>query len=115
MTLNTYKFGILSELIAIIFLKLKGYKILFWRYKTYGGEIDIIAKKRSLIAIVEVKSRRYNFSEIGDVIGSRQIKRMKKAADIFLSKNQRFYDYDIRFDLIIMKNLFKLHHFKNFS
>ena len=54
---QTYNFGILAEKIAISFLRLKGYEILEWRFKTKVGEVDIIAKKSDVIIAVEVKAR----------------------------------------------------------
>ena len=38
---QTHQFGILAERVSILFLRLKGYKILKWRYKSHFGEIDI--------------------------------------------------------------------------
>lgn len=114
MKLNSYHFGLLSESIAILFLIMKGYKILHWRYKTHLGEIDMIVRKRSLIVIVEVKSRRYKHCLVEEVISPYQIKRIQRTAQFFLSKNPRYCDYNIRFDLILIRNLFHLNHHKNF-
>ena len=46
-----------SEIIAMNFLKKKGYKILETNYKNSIGEIDIIAKDNDYIVFVEVKGR----------------------------------------------------------
>ena len=54
---KTYQFGLFAEKIAILLLRLKGYQILKWRYKSYYGEIDIVAKKSRVIIFVEVKAR----------------------------------------------------------
>ena len=35
----------------------KGYRILAKRFRTPYGEIDLVAKKRNLIAFIEVKAR----------------------------------------------------------
>jgi putative endonuclease len=51
------KRGRRAEWLAEWFLRLKGYQILEKRAKTRVGEIDIIARKGHLIAIVEVKQR----------------------------------------------------------
>lgn len=110
---KTYQFGILSEKIAMIFLRLKGYRILAWRYKTRFGEIDIVAKKNREIVVVEVKARKKdgNFEEI---LRSRQINRMMVAAQCFVSKNPRFYDHNVRFDFIFVNKFFWPKHYKNF-
>ncbi len=51
------KRGGLAETIAAILLRMKGYHILARRYGTPVGEIDIIAKRGSVVVYVEVKWR----------------------------------------------------------
>jgi putative endonuclease len=46
-----------AEQIAAFLLRLKGYRILARRFVVSGGEIDLIAKRGSAIAFVEVKAR----------------------------------------------------------
>lgn len=110
---KTYQFGILAEKITILFLRLKGYQILAWRYKTYFGEIDIVARKGRVLAFVEVKARRSatNFEEI---LRPKQIQRIKKAAEFFLSRNTKFDDCQIRFDFVVVGKLLFPIHYKNF-
>ncbi len=47
-----------AEWIAAVWLMLKGYRILAFRLKTPGAEIDILARKAGVLAVVEVKHRR---------------------------------------------------------
>ncbi|OFW79756.1 MAG: hypothetical protein A2887_03085 [Alphaproteobacteria bacterium RIFCSPLOWO2_01_FULL_40_26] len=108
-----YKFGILAEKIAIIFLTIKGYKILEWRYKTHGGEVDIIAQKSHEIIFIEVKARKTKLL-IEEVLRPQQIKRIKRAAEIFIAKNPRFHDCLWRFDFIEVGRFFIPKHHKNF-
>ncbi len=110
---KTYQFGILAERIAIIFLRLKGYQILAWRYKTYFGEIDIVAKKGKIIAIVEVKARKIE-SDFETVLRPRQMQRIRKAAEFFLSRNSKLQNHQIRFDFVFVNQLFWPQHYKNF-
>ena len=49
-----------GEKIALNFLKKNKYKILETNFKTSIGEIDIIAKQKSVIVFVEVKYRSSN-------------------------------------------------------
>jgi len=49
--------GITGELIALEFLKKKGYEILDTNYRTPFGEIDIIAMHGDCTVFVEVKTR----------------------------------------------------------
>lgn len=56
---NLYKklLGAKGELIAAVYLKKNGFKILKTNYKTKFGEADIIATKNDVIVFVEVKTR----------------------------------------------------------
>ena len=110
---STYKFVILAEKISIFFLRLKGYEILQWRYKTRFGEIDIIAKKARVIIFFEVKARKEK-SLIEEVLLPQQIERIKKAAEFFISKNSQFQNYDLRLDFIEVGKFFIIKHYKNF-
>jgi putative endonuclease len=58
---NKISKGKLGELIAIKFLKKKGYKIIKTNYKTKQGEIDIIAEHGNFIIFIEVKYRTSNY------------------------------------------------------
>ena len=84
MTKNrSYQFGILAEKIAMFFLRLKGYKILEWRYKSRFGEVDIIAKKSAVIVAIEVKARTSKIL-IEEVLRPRQIERVTKSLEFFI-------------------------------
>ena len=105
--IKSYKFGIIAEFIAIFFLRIKGYKILQRRYKTFVGEIDIVATKGSYIIAIEVKARKRlvikNGFLIDEVLGSAQQKRIKRAMTSFIKSNYKKYqNHNIRFDLIVI-------------
>ena len=51
------QFGQRSELLAVHYLKLQGYRILETNYRADAGEIDIIARDKKTIVFVEVKAR----------------------------------------------------------
>jgi putative endonuclease len=110
---KTYNFGILAEKIVILFLIIKGYKILKWRYKTHCGEIDIIARKFHSIIFIEVKARKTK-SNIEEILLPRQIQRIKKTAEIFMAKNSQFSNYQWRFDFIEVSRFFFVKHYHNF-
>lgn len=97
----------------MIFLRLKGYKILAWRYKNHCGEIDIIAKKSRTIVFIEVKARKTKVV-IEEILRPHQLNRIKRSAELFIMKNPQFHDFDLRFDFIeIGKSLWPKHQ-KNF-
>jgi putative endonuclease len=105
--IKSYRFGFLAEFVAIVFLRLKGYKILKHRYKTFVGEIDIIAKKGNCLIAVEVKARKkiviQNGFLIDEVVGKNQRERIKRAINSFVKTNYKKYsNHNIRFDLIVV-------------
>ena len=110
---KAYHFGILAEKIVIWFLRLKGYKILHWRYKTYFGEIDIIAKKGKTVIFIEVKARKYQ-KAIEEIFGEKQALRVKKAAQMFIDKSPNLHDFSYRFDLILLDKFLLPKHLLNF-
>jgi putative endonuclease len=117
--IKSYKFGILAEFAAIIFFRLKGYKILAQRYKTYVGEIDIIAVKGKCLVAVEVKARKniaiQNGFLIDEVVGKNQRQRIKRAITSFVKANyKKYYNHNIRFDLIVISPFKFPRHFVGF-
>ena len=116
--LQSYKFGVLAEFITIIFLKLKGYKILKRRYKTLVGEVDIIAKKGKLLIAVEVKARKDARKDkllLEEILSPHQQKRIKRAMLFFTTVNfRKYFNYPVRFDLMVIKPWRFPKHYKNF-
>ncbi|MET4684238.1 YraN family protein [Brevundimonas faecalis] len=47
-----------AEWLAALWLMLKGYQVLAFRLKGKGGEIDVLARRGPVLAVVEVKRRR---------------------------------------------------------
>lgn len=111
--LSNYNNGLFAEIIAIIFLKFKNYKILKWRYKYKFAEIDIIAKKSDIICFIEVKFRKN--SHIDNIVHPKQIERIQKLANLYLLNNKKYSNLDKRIDLIIISNIFSIKHYQNIS
>ncbi len=88
-----------AEWFAAISLRLKGYKIIERGFRTRSGEIDIIARKGNLIAIVEVKYRK-NLSDALNAAGYTSQLRIADAANIWLSAQRDADKLSIRFDII---------------
>jgi len=93
------EFGKLGEQLAVDFLLKKGYAIQKRNYRFLKGEIDIIAMKEEVLAIVEVKSRSNEFLEdISDTVNPKKIKLLIEAADNYVLEED--LDVDVRFDII---------------
>ena len=85
-------------------LKLRGWKILANRFKTDEGEVDIIARRKDIIAFVEVKQRE-QLPVIEDIVSQTNISRIMAAAEIWVEANFETLgtDFEIRFDLALIE------------
>ena len=110
--ITTYKRGILAEWWAQLFLQCKLYKILYKRYKTPVGEIDLICKKHNTIIFFEVKYRTNLIAE-DSVVQNKQIHRIRNAASFFIARNAIYNSFDLRFDLLIINNKLSITHHHN--
>lgn len=89
-----------GENIATKYLINQGYKIIRRNFHTRYGEIDIICEKAGVLVFVEVKARRNtNYGTPEEAITPQKIEHLKKAALIYLEKENRFYK-QLRFDVI---------------
>ena len=104
--------GRTAELIAALFLILKGYRPVAWRVKTPRGEIDLIMRCRSHIVFVEVKTRHDLDSALFSVTNSKA-RRTCHAARIWLGRNARVLDADYRFDILLVAAYHWPRHIKN--
>jgi putative endonuclease len=89
--------GLSAETQAAAFLIAKGYRILARRFRTPHGEIDIVARRRNLLAFVEVKART-SLDEAAYAVTQRQQARIIAAAQIWLMAHPEHEAYDLRFD-----------------
>lgn len=89
-----------AETLAAWVLRLKGYAIVAMRYKTPIGEIDIVARRGRLIAIVEVKHRAGNAAAHAQALEAVNTARIIGATEWFISAHPRYQGYDFRFDVI---------------
>ncbi|MRI00774.1 endonuclease [Kriegella sp. EG-1] len=109
------EFGQEGEQIAADFLAKNGYKILCKNYRYLKSEIDIIAQKGEIIAIVEVRARSNDqIISISETITPKKIKLLVAGANQFLVDNN--LDLEARFDVItILKNkkILKIDHLES--
>ncbi len=99
--MRSYSFGIFAEYIVAFFYLIRFYKILGHRVKTYMGEVDLIVVRRKTIVFIEVKARMKVRDEI--LCKNRQQERIRKAAEVFLQRYRKYQEYDVRFDLCIVR------------
>ncbi|CFX06945.1 conserved protein of unknown function [Candidatus Filomicrobium marinum] len=96
-----YFSGLMAERVAATWLMFKGYRVLGRRVRTAGGEIDLIAVRGRRLAFVEVKQRR-NVGAAQASIQLRQRQRVRRAAELWLSKRRSFENHDVGFDVVFL-------------
>ena len=85
---------------AAWWLWLKGWKILDRRVRTPAGEVDLVVRKGSLIAFVEVKTRAAA-ADLDFAIDERRLARVAAAAE-YLMPRYALAGEDIRVDVILI-------------
>lgn len=93
--------GRFAEVVAAVWLMLKGYQILGFRLKTPYGEIDLLARKGRTVAVVEVK-RRATVEIALSAITSKQRERLIRAGRSLVSRRSSLRHLALRLDLIAM-------------
>lgn len=99
--MNRFNLGLLAEYLTIFFYKLTFHHILHHRMRNYGGEIDIVALRAKQLVFIEVKARKTIIND--QILLEKQQQRIKKAAEIFLMRNRKYENYNVRFDLVIIR------------
>ena len=109
------EFGRFGEQRSADYLRDNGYEILAQNYRYLNAEIDIVAKKEGILAIVEVKARNMGFLEdISNTINSKKIKLLTLAAHQFIVEHN--LNLEVRFDVITViktEKKIKIQHLEN--
>jgi putative endonuclease len=92
--------GRAAEVVAAVWLMASGWRILGMRLKTHGVEIDILARRGEVLAVVEVKARA-TLAEALEAVGWAQRKRLRRAAEA-IGRRPGLKGLAIRLDLIAM-------------
>ena len=91
--------GKLGEDLAVDFLQKNGYEILDRNWRFQKAEIDIIAKKSDVLAVVEVKTRSsLEFGLPQDFVKPKKIQLLVKAVNEYVVSKD--LDVTVRFDII---------------
>jgi len=98
---RAWRRGRRAEGLAACWLRLKGYRILARGFRVGVGEIDLIARRGRVLALVEVKARA-RLAEAGESVSRRQRERIGRAAEAFLQRHPRLGKLDLRFDVVLI-------------
>ena len=91
--------GQLGEDLAVDFLQKNGYEILDRNWRFQKAEVDIIAQKNNILAVVEVKTRScLEFGLPQDFVKPKKIQLLVKAVNEYVVSKD--LDVTVRFDII---------------
>ncbi len=90
-----------AEVIAAAWLMLKGYRILGFRLRTPQGEIDLLAQRGQVLAVVEVK-RRTTIEAALETVTQMQRDRLRRAGRAIAARRPSLQNLSVRLDLIAL-------------
>jgi putative endonuclease len=93
--------GRFAEFLCRWHLRLRGWRIVASHWRCPAGEIDILARRGRVLAIVEVKLRRDLVSAAESVL-PRQRRRISRAASAFLMTRPDLAALTLRFDVMLV-------------
>ena len=93
--------GNAAEEAAVLFLEEKGIRILERNFRSYHGEIDIIALEQQTMLVVEVKMRSYrDCGTAAEAVDFRKQKRICYTFNYYRMKKKLAENTAVRFDVI---------------
>ncbi|GAB4362227.1 MAG: YraN family protein [Kiloniellaceae bacterium] len=98
---RAYARGRRAERLAAWWLRLKGYRILAQDFRCPVGEIDLVARRGGILAVVEVK-RRDRLDSAGEAVSPRQQRRIRRAAELFVQRHPALAGLQPRFDALLL-------------
>jgi putative endonuclease len=101
MTTTRHARGVAAEQAAGAALAAEGWTLLARRVRTGAGEIDLLAERNGLLAVVEVK-RRASLAEAAYALGPRQRARLLAAAEAVLAEHPEWGSAGVRFDVMVV-------------
>jgi len=99
--------GRLAETLAVLLLRLKGYRILERRFRCRAGEVDILASRGDLVIGVEVKARSSRDAALQGVTAG-QRRRIERAVSAYCARTgppSTGQPSAIRFDVVAVGRL----------
>ncbi|PZU93583.1 MAG: YraN family protein [Chelatococcus sp.] len=90
-----------SEWLAILWLSAKGYRLLDRRFGGKGGEIDLVMKRGTTIAFVEVKARGRMEDALGAITAEKR-RLVEARIRQWLARNPWAMDHHLRADAVFL-------------
>ena len=105
-------YGHFAELVALMYLRLKGYRLLAQRFKTPQGEVDLIMRRRDVTAFIEVKARSTRDHGV-EAVTTTQSRRITAAARFWMARDRISNRNFCRFDIVVVSPYLLPHHIEN--
>ena len=96
-----FRTGHAAEWVAAVLLMAKGYRILGFRLKDRAGEIDLLARRGRVLAVVEVK-RRATLEAARLALKPAQYDRLVAAGQAIRRKRPALQSLDLRIDMVAL-------------
>jgi putative endonuclease len=90
-----------AEDAACVALAREGWAVLGRRVRTEAGELDVLAEKDGVLAVIEVKARP-TLADAAGALSLRQQARLLAAAEIVLAAHPAWGANGVRFDLLLV-------------
>lgn len=90
-----------AEVLAVLWLMVKGYRILGFRLRAPQAEIDVLAKRGRILAVVEVKSRT-SLEAALETVSYDQRERLRRAGSALAASRQALAQCVVRLDLLAL-------------
>ena len=100
MTNHNQRMGELGERIAARWLRRKGWRIVYHRFRNGRRDIDLVAERDALVAFVEVKARRgAEFGDPVEAVHHRKQRELVRSAHVWIDRHGRAEER-YRFDVV---------------
>jgi putative endonuclease len=93
--------GRFAEWLCLWHLRLRGWRVVARGWRCPAGEIDIVARRGRILAIIEVKSRSA-VGEAAEALSPRQRRRIARATEALLLSRPDLAGLDLRFDVMLL-------------
>jgi|GEM_PF-124379 len=96
-----HRSGHAGEWLAALWLMSRGYQILGFRLKSRAGEIDILARRGRVLAVVEVK-RRATMAAALTALGPQQLARLRASGQAVARGRPGLAGLSLRLDMVAL-------------
>lgn len=93
--------GRFAEVVAAAWLMARGWRILGFRLKTPQGEIDVLARRGGVLAVVEVKARSSPEAALA-AVSAGQRDRLRRAGEALAARRRDLAGLAVRLDMVAL-------------